>query len=254
MPTSGKLFIIVEKMSLEDIREALTDYDVSEEFSTPELNLKIRENIENLAISEEPRQLMGQFSQDNVSHLEYRGTVKATPFTTYAPFIFFEQSGQTYCLIMASKVAANKVAGKLSEIAFGEQGAILEPLLDIPRINKFYRDGQRTSVLLLDNMEVPNLGKLTMYGGKGGDVVQTDLFGRYIQSGDPWYVVFKEKITGETVGLVRDGTIVIFGNMEGYEYIKFVKEYILPLVLRRKGATINEGPKQTALSEPSSSF
>jgi hypothetical protein len=231
MPTSGKIFLYREKMKLADIKAALEGYRVVEEYDAADGTIPLVKDVYNLILTED--ELYGTYAFDAIRSDDFRGHYKETPYTTYAPFYFFMHEERPYCLILASKSIANNIANELSTIVAGESGVVAVPVLDIPKITKFYQGGQTTKVLLMDNMTTPNMSKMTMYGGEGGNIVQTDLYGRYVDNGDPWYVVFKERKTGATVGLVRDGTLVIFSEVDEGAYLNFIKDNIIPLVLRR---------------------
>ena len=169
MPTSGKLFLHNEALSLNDMKTALTDFKKVEKFDD---QITLTTDIWNLAVGE--NFLEGLYSFDNVVYHTHRGKIQATPYTTEAPFRFMEEKGRDYLLVMAPKKTADKIAEKLNDLVHGEIGFVREPVLNINKLRAFYESGEGTKVLLFDEIDIPNMNKLTLYGD---DVVQTDLYG-----------------------------------------------------------------------------
>lgn len=227
MPTAGKLFLYRESLTLQQIHDALEGWE--ETWSEdPMLDLTLRRNVEDLDLYE--TSLSGIFSEDGLRRDTFRGVVQAMPYTTESVFTFFLVDDAPYCAILAKKGIANNVANRLSVILHDELGAITLPVLNIMKLKQLYATGEATKILLVDDLEIPNMNKATLYGD---NVIQTDWYGRFVNVGTPWYVVFKDKSKGYTVGLVRDGTVCIFSTVDTLGFLDYMKSDIIPLVLRR---------------------
>ncbi len=230
MPTSGKIFLQQEDATLEEMTEKLKEWSEEESFEG-DGDFELLANIENVHCDEE--ELYGTYMYDSIAKHIWRGEYSATPFTTSAPFVFTEQDEQKYLIVMAPKSVANRVANKLSDIIYGVQGAIVEPVIRSDRFKEFQDGTETTSIMLFDDIDIPNIDKATLYGGDGGNVQQTNIYGDFVGHGRPWYMVAKTKNRGWTVGIVRDGTIVVFNTVDKEHFIEFLKEKILPMTMRR---------------------
>lgn len=230
MPTAGKVFVHREPMPFEKMKGILEGYSVSEYYEEGALKINLVADINDVEIGITDPVLRGIYSYDGVVHNYYRGRIVPAPITTEAPFLFTEHEDKVYLIVMAKKVVANNVANRLSLILHNELGAITDPVIRPDAIKGFYEKADGTKILLFDNILIPNMNKLTLYGL---NVVQTSLYGEFIGEGDPWYVVAKTKKRGWTVGLVRDGSVTIFNSVNPDGFIEYVKEEILPLILRR---------------------
>ncbi len=231
MPVSAKIFLQQEDESFEDMAEKLKGWREVETFEGDE-DFELLANIEEVGYDDE--ELQGTYLYDSVVQHFWRGTHSTTPFTTAAPFVFTEQDGQKFLIVMAPKRVANRVANKLSDIIYGVQGAIVEPVIRSDRFEKFQDGTEATKIMLFDDIDIPNIDKATLYGGDGGNVQQTNIYGDFVAHGRPWYMVAKTKAKGWTVGIVRDGTVVVFNTIDKEHFIEFLKEDIFPMTMRRR--------------------
>ena len=230
MPISGKVFLYLnpEDLSLEEIARKLKTWSEEETFETPDEDYALLTNVEEVGYDDE--ELHGIYMYDSVTIHTWRGVPKATPYTTMAPFLFTEKDEEKFLIILAPKSVSNRVANRLSMIIHGAQGAIVEPVIRSDSFDEFQGDTEATKIMLFDDIEIPNMNKATLYGD---NVQQTDLFNNFVSIGRPWYMVSKTKNRGWTVGIVRDGTIVVFNTVEREAFIEFLKEKIFPMTLRR---------------------
>jgi len=228
MPISAKIFLYREDLALEGIAEALKGWREEETYEVPGDTYDLLANVENVEYDEE--ELHGIYMYDSVTVHTWRGAVRPTPFTTEAPFVFTEQEGQRFVIIMAPKSVANRVANRLSTIIHDEQGTIVEPMIRTDSFDDFQAGTDATKIMLFDDIDIPNMDKGTLYGD---NVQQTDLYGNFVAHGRPWYMVSKTKQRGWTVGIVRDGTIVVFNTVDGEAFVEFLKEKIFPMTRRR---------------------
>jgi len=231
MPVSAKIFLHQETIPLEEIAEKLEGWREEETFEAPGENYSLLANIEEVEYDDE--ELSGIYRYDSVAMHTWRGVIAATPYTTSAPFVFTEQDDQKFLIVLAPKSTSNKVANQLSMILHGVQGAIVEPMIRSALFEEFQEGTETTKIMLFEDIDIPNIDKATLYGGDGGNVQQTNLYGNFIAHGRPSYMVAKTKKRGWTVGIVRDCTIVVFNTVMKSAFIEFIKEEILPMTLRR---------------------
>lgn len=225
MPTAGKIFRYRENLSLEEIHKKLEGHRTS--ISSEESGIALIADITGLRLSED--ELEGLYRFDSLVIQYHRSGMQIYPKTTDAAFVFKEKESGVFIVIIAKKVVANNVANELSRILHGETGAITEVMIDPKAVEHFYESGEGTKVLFLDELPIPNMKKLAMYGA---NVLQTNLFGEYKDEGEPWYVVVKTK-TGYTAGLVRDASVTVFNMVDMPAFLSFLEDNIFPLILRR---------------------
>lgn len=226
MPTAGKLFLYVEDLSFEMIKDALEDWSETTEYNDGLIETELITDITNAHLSDD--EVTGILRADGVDTKSHRTGMKAIPYTASSQFMFFEQDGRKYVLIIAPKVTANNVANKLSMILHDEVGAVTVPKLNPLKLREFCEAGMAIKVLLFDEMDIPNMEKATLYGT---NITQVNLYGKFVDSGQYRYSVTKLSKDGYTVGIVRDGSVCIFNTIEREDFIAFVKENIVPLVL-----------------------
>ncbi len=225
MPTAGKVFVATEHMSLPDISKALEGHRVEEEYTEGDLKLELLIEVANLTLTEDT--LTGLYSFDYVAHHYHRGKVSPSPVTKEVLFAWTMHEGRDYLIVVDKKALANSVANRLSEIVWGEIGVVVEARILPETLKKFHLENpESTKVIFFENMDIPNLNKMSLYGP---DVVDTGLFKEYTQRGDPWYILTKSKKFGHTVGLVRDGSVTIFNTVDQGQYLGYVRDEIVPM-------------------------
>ena len=212
-------------MSLPDISKALEGHRVEEEYTEGDLKLELLTEVANLTLAEDT--LTGLYSFDYVAHHYHRGKVSPSPVTKEVLFAWTMHDDRDYLIVVDKKALANSVANRLSQIIWGEIGVIVEARILPETLKKFHLENpEGTKVVFFENMDIPNLNKLSLYGP---DVVDTGLFKEYTQRGDPWYILTKSKKFGHTIGLVRDGSVTIFNTVDQGQYLNYVREEVVPM-------------------------
>ncbi|MCW3979824.1 MAG: hypothetical protein NWF12_08765, partial [Candidatus Bathyarchaeota archaeon] len=175
MPTAGKVFVSTEHMPLQDISARLEGFREEEEYEEGEVALELVTEVANVSVEEEI--LTGLYSYDYVVHNYHRGKVIPSPATKEVLFAFTELEGRTYLAVVEKKAIANRIANRLSEIAFGEMGVIVEARILPDTLKEFHlANPESTRVIFFENMDIPNINKLSLYGP---DIVGTSLFEEY---------------------------------------------------------------------------
>ncbi len=225
MPTAGKVFVTTDYMPLVDIYAGLEGFKEEDEYQEGDIVLDLVAEVANVSIEEDI--LTGLYSYDYVVHNYHRGKVIPSPATKEVLFAFTEFEDRVYLTVVDKKAIANRIANRLSEIAFGEMGVVVEARILPETLKEFHlANPESTRVIFFENMDIPNINKLSLYGP---DIVGTSLFEEYTARGDPWYVLTKSKKYGHTVGLVRDGSVTLFNTVDQGQYIQYVREEILPM-------------------------
>ncbi|MCX6643238.1 MAG: hypothetical protein NTV15_07605 [Candidatus Bathyarchaeota archaeon] len=225
MPTAGKVFVSTEYKSLTDVSTGLTGYKLEEEYSEGDFKITLLTEVANVSLVEGV--LTGLYSYDHVVYNYHRGNVAPAPSTTEVLFSMSEYQNRLYLAIVDKKAVANRIANKLSEIIFGEMGVVVEARILPETLKKFHLENpESTKVIFFENMDIPNLNKLSLYGP---DIVDTKLFKEYSKIGDPWYILTKSKKYKHTVGMVRDGSVTIFNSVDQAQYLQYVREEVIPM-------------------------
>lgn len=228
MPTAGKVFVYRENLPLVEIHDLLKGYRETVEYDTGEETMTLIKDITELNYSE--KELSGLYSSDAVETKYHRSGSKSITYTRESKFYFFEQEGRNYVLVMAPKHMANVIANSLSLILHGVVGSIIVSRMNPRLLREFCEGSEAIKVLLFEDLDIPNLEKATMYGF---NIVQMDLYNKFVDSGLYRYSVSKltQRQNNHTVGIVRDGSICIFTSIEAAEYVDFIKDEIVPMIL-----------------------
>lgn len=225
MPTAGKVFVSTEYLPLADISVGLEGFRVEETYKEGDLEFNLITEIANLSLMEET--LTGLYSYDYMVHNYHRGRITASPATKEVLFAFTDLDGRIYLTAVEKKEIANRVANRLSKLAFGEVGVIVEARILPETLKEFHlANPESTRVIFFENMDIPNINKLSLYGP---DLTGTSLFDEYAARGDPWYILTRSRKHGHTVGLVRDGSVTIFNTVDQGQYLQYVKDEVLPM-------------------------
>ena len=226
MPTAGKVFITLEPTPLGEISTGLDKRREEEVYKEGEYEFTLITEVANLTLGESS--LTGLYSYDFVVHNYHRGRIIPSPVTKEVLFSFNEYQENLFLTIVEKKEIANRVANRLSEIIYGEMGEVVEARILPETLRDFHlANPENTSVIFFENMDIPNLNKLSLYGP---DLTGTSLFEQYTARGDPWYILTKSRGHGHTVGIVRDGSVTIFNKVDKGEYLRYVADEILPLI------------------------
>jgi len=173
--------------------------------------------------------LYGTFVQDKLMDVYHHGERVRIPTTFEAPFFFVEQEqGGIVLTIMEKKARANNIANQLSKILFITTGKIVEVRIEPARFERFHEDNfEDTKVIFFDDVDLPNIKKLSLYGSDLGD---TSLYVDHLKHGKIWYIVLKSKRHGTVVGVTRNGVVTIFSKATRDDFINYVRDEIIGLI------------------------
>jgi hypothetical protein len=144
MPTAGKVFVSTEYKKLADIAASLEGHKLEEEYAEGDFKLTLLTEVANVNVTEGV--LTGLYSYDHVVYNYHRGKVLPAAATKEILFSMNEHENRVYLVVVDKKAIANRIANKLSEIAFGEMGVIVEARI-LPETMKFHHNKEGTGHL-----------------------------------------------------------------------------------------------------------
>ena len=227
MVVAGKVFRLVEPLSLAETGSMLEGYHTEEPYE--EGNYKFTLVTEVVGLLPKENMLRGVYSHDHVINVFHRGKVMPLPRTVEALFSFSEHEGTMFLTIVEKKSLANFMANKLSAILFEKKGGVVEARISPETLREFHlKNPEDTKITFFDNVDIPNVNKLSLYGP---DLINTPLFEDYGKHGDLWYIVARSKKYGYVVGVTRDASITIFNLTDKEKYLEYVTMEIYPLTM-----------------------
>ena len=227
MVVAGKVFRLVEPLSLAETGSMLEGYHTEEPYE--EGNYKFTLVTEVVGLLPKENMLRGVYSHDHVINVFHRGKVMPLPRTVEAVFSFAEHEDTVFLTIVEKKSLANFMANKLSEILFEKKGGVVEARISPETLREFHlKNPEDTKITFFDNVDIPNVNKLSLYGP---DLINTPLFEDYGKHGDLWYIVARSKKYGYVVGVTRDASITIFNLTDKEKYLEYVTMEIYPLTM-----------------------
>jgi hypothetical protein len=225
MVVAGKVFRLSNAIPVEDIASRLEGFRTEEDYEEGDSKFSLLTEV--VGLVPKAGLLRGIYSHDFVVQVFHRGKIIPSPRTIEAVFSFAEYKGITFLTVVEKKRTANFVANKLSEILFERVGEVLEARISPETLKNFHRKNREdTKITFFDNVDIPNIDKLSLYGP---DLINTSLFEDYGKHGDLWYVVARSREYGYVVGITRDASVTVFNLSEKEPYIEFVAKEIFPL-------------------------
>ena len=216
MVLAGKVFKLREPLSMAEVAHKLRGYRVEEEYVEEPHRFNLLTEVFNLSLTEE--ELKGVYSKDVVLHLPRRGEVVPVVRTLEAPFTFTRRGGEALLTVLGKKNKANFVANELSKLLFIVVGGIVEARIPPETLKRYHEQNPvETKVTFFDNVDIPNVDKLSLYGP---DLKNTSLYNDYLSHGQIWYVV----------GITRNAVVTVFSRISEREFFNFVKDEVFQLI------------------------
>jgi len=230
MVVAGKIFRLNEPFPISDIAAKLDGYRTEEKFEENNFNFPIVTEVTGLL--PKGKTVTGVYSHDYIMHVFHRGETTPLPRTVEAMFSFAEVGKEVFLTVVEKKRVANYIANELSKVLFDKVGRVLEAKIPPETLREFHlRNREDTKITFFDNVDIPNVDKLSLYGP---DLINTSLFDEYTKHGDLWYVVARSKETGYVVGVTRDSSVTIFNSADKLKYIEYINKEIYPIIPKGK--------------------
>jgi len=224
---AAKIFAVREEADLEYIAMKLRDYRVEDVFEEGESKIQLLTEVRDLSFKTDS--LEGIFARDQILFIPQRGRVTPVPKTFEALFLFTKRKdGDVLLTVLEKKERANNIANTLSRILFIVAGRIVEARITPENLKKFHEENfEDTKVIFFDDVDVPNVEKLSLYGSELGN---TALYSDYLTHGKIWYTVVKSRRYGYVVGVTRDAVVTVFSRVEPPDFITYIQNEIFPLI------------------------
>lgn len=142
MVVAGKVFRLVEPLSLAETASRLEGYRTEEPYEEDDYKFTLVTEVVGLLPKE--NMLRGVYSHDYIMHVFHRGKVMPLPRTVEAVFSFAEHEDATFLTIVEKKRLANFMANKLSGILFEKVGGIVEARISPETLREFHLKTRKT--------------------------------------------------------------------------------------------------------------
>lgn len=230
MPLAAKIFEVRVESSLEEIADKLRDYRVIEEREVEEQNFELLTEVRDLDLKDD--RLKGVFSRDKLIMVNQRGRLIPVLKTIDASLIFRKIGDLTLLTVVQEKHFANAVASILSHHLFLSYKAITEARISPSIMREFHeRNPEGTKVIYFDDLDFVDVDKLALYGDS---LKNTALYEEYLRHGKIWYIVFTVAGTDRVMGLTRNCVVTSFTKMPEPEFIEYIDEIVIPLIVRSR--------------------
>ena len=230
MPLAAKIFEVRAESSLEEIAEKLNGYRMIEEQSEDDQSFELITEVRDLDLK--PDRLEGVFSKDKLILVNQRGKTVPILKTTEARIIFRKVNNLTLLTVVQEKHFANAVASILSHHLFLSYNAITEARISPEVMKEFHeRNPEGTKVIYFDDLDFVDVDKLALYGDS---LKNTALYEEYLRHGKIYYLVYQVPGTGYVMGLTRNCVITAFTRIPYDEFIDYIDNVIIPLILQSK--------------------
>ncbi len=225
MVLAAKVFVVAEERNLPLVASKLKDFKLEQEVRVEGDSFTLLSEITDLDISKET--LEGTFAFDTVFQVKQHGKMVSIVRTYEAPFMFDLFGDKLFLSIFDKKSRANNIANEMSKALFMSLGQIVEGRIQPETLKRFHEDGVESKILFFDDVDIPNISKLSLYGeGLGA----TNLYNDYLTHGKIWYAVVKSQKYGYVVGVTRNCVVTVFSRTELPDFKGYVKNEILPLI------------------------
>ncbi|HDH06856.1 MAG TPA: hypothetical protein ENF87_00640 [Thermoproteales archaeon] len=225
MPLVCKIFKLNKPLELNLIAEKLHEFTqtYTERINSKEVELGYR--VRELSLREDI--VEGVFEDSFLIEVYYRGEFNKVPVSRDTRFFFIKRENDIYLVIGDKKFRANRLANIFSEILFAKRGEIIEAQISHETLKALHESNPSSSkVIFFDNVVIPNVEKLALYGP---GVADASLYSEYLKYGKIWYVVFTVK-KGWVVGITRNCVITSFSRVSEEDFYSFVINEVLNLV------------------------
>ena len=216
----------MERLEIGTIAAKLKDFKKEDEFDEESTQVTLVTEIRNLVIR--ANMLHGNYIQDQITYIFHHGERRPTPKTLEIPFVFVQEKERTLLLVIEKKALANNIANRLSEALFITSGYITEARISADVLRDFHeRNPEDTKVIFFDNVDIPNINKLSLYGS---GLLNTALYNDYLKHGNIWYVVVTASKYESVIGITRNAIVTVFNSIDRDDYIRYVTNEVLPII------------------------
>ncbi len=227
MVLTVKIFVVDPALPLKEIEPRLRGYRQMRKEKILGREIEVGSRITELGM--EGSALVGTFEENLIVSTTYEGEVFRVPLTVRTRFELDAPGEVTLLVVAARKARANRIAGQLSSLLSTEKRRVIAQEAWIPSdtLREFFEARMDTvRVVFFDNVRLPNVDKLSLYGSQ---LARTDLYREYVRLGRVWYVMFEPE-DGMVVGLTRNCVVTFFSKLSMEDAMDFIRERVFPLV------------------------
>lgn len=236
MPLAAKIFEVRADTTLEEIADKLMGYRLVEEREGDGQSFELITEVRDLDLRDD--RLEGVFSRDKLIMVNQRGRLVPILKTVEARIIFRRVEDLTLLTVVQEKHFANAVASILSHHLFLSYKAITEARISPSIMREFHeRNPEGTKVIYFDDLDFVDVDKLALYGDS---LKNTALYEEYLKHGKIWYIVFTVAGTNRVMGLTRNCVVTSFTRMPEPEFIEYIDEIVVPLIVRSRRSSEEE--------------
>ncbi len=222
MALSAKVFRIKRYLPLDIIADKIRNYRRLEEVE----GVEITQSFDDIRIVGDI--LKAYFVFDEPRIMNIKGEMQRLAVRREALVAFKEEFGDILLIVFEKKFRANRIANIISEVLFAKTGEVVEANISHEILKSLHESNpESTKVIYFDNVDIPNVNKLALYGSALAD---TSLYNMYLEHGKIWYVVFHHQDTGYIVGLTRNLIIAMFSKITLDEFLNYIVKHVTPLL------------------------
>ena len=222
MALSAKLFRVRTYLPLDIVGDKIRNYKKTDSIE----NIELSQKFEDVKIIGDV--LKTYFIYDELKTMKIKGELQNLPVTRESLVVLKEMFGEIVLVIFEKKYRANRVANLLSEILFSKAGEIVEARISHETLKSLHESNpEATKVIYFDNVDIPNVNKLALYGSALAD---TSLYNMYLEHGKIWYVVFQHRESNYIVGITRNLIIAMFSKITLDEFLDYIIRDVIPLL------------------------
>lgn len=222
MALSAKLFRVRTYLPLDIVGDKIRNYKKTDSIE----NIELSQKFEDVKIIGDV--LKTYFIYDELKTMKIKGELQNLPVTRESMVVLKEMFGEIVLVIFEKKYRANRVANLLSEILFSKAGEIVEARISHETLKSLHESNpEATKVIYFDNVDIPNVNKLALYGSALAD---TSLYNMYLEHGKIWYVVFQHRESNYIVGITRNLIIAMFSKITLDEFLDYIIRDVIPLL------------------------
>jgi len=219
---SAKVFRVKRYLPLDIIADKIKNYRKIEEVEGVELS----QYFDDIRIVGDI--LKAYFIFDESKIMNIRGELRRLGVRREALVAFKEEFGDILLIVFEKKFRANRIANTVSEVLFAKTGEVVEANISHETLKSLHESNpESTKVIYFDNVDIPNVNKLALYGSALAD---TSLYNMYLEHGMIWYVVFHHQETGYIVGLTRNLIIAMFSKITLDDFLEYIVKHVTPLL------------------------
>lgn len=226
MVLTAKVFLVKDRIALDEIALKLKDYRSLDTFKLEEKEIELLTEFKDLELKGDT--LTGTLSKDRVIKVNQRGRLVPVLKTVDVPLLFNSYKDKVLLTVIQEKHVANAVATALSQILFMSYKSIVEAYIPDNNMRRFHEENpEATKLIWFDSIDIPSINKVAIAGEALKD---SALYEEYTKHGKIWYMVYTAKDKGAVIGITRNCVITAFTKIPESDFIHYIRSHVFPLI------------------------